>query len=164
MAKLFKTSLTLKQYAHKHGTKVVEGDTVPLDKAEIETNYEDFVAREKEEFEDQQVEDAAESSGHSFPPSPRKDRTTKILRGKWRDQKRVKCAQPKCCYPLNVIVEKGNREKVDVPDDHEAAGDVAYKAECSWDPRHMRPEDDSVQYVTHNQLFPPDAPGDEDLD
>jgi hypothetical protein len=165
MAKTFKPSLTLKQFSSKNGTRIVEGETVPLDPEEIKTAYEEFVAKEKEEHEDDVLEASEDGDvALSFPPNPRKDRDTKILRGKWRDQKRIKCSQPKCCYPLNVIMEKGNRQKIEVPAEHEHEGEVAYKAECSWDPRHTRPEDGSEQYVTHNQLFPPDDVADEDLE
>lgn len=179
MAKPFKPSMSLKKYAAEHGTKVVDGETVPLDEAEIKTNYDEFVAKEKEEYEDAQNESARDDSEDeedegefnnkkavadmSFPPLPKDDKATKVLRGKWRDQKRIKCAQPKCCYPLNVIQIKGVKQELKVPEDHEAAGEVAYKAECSWDPRHPRPEDGSEQYVTHKQLFPPEDEADEDL-
>lgn len=127
--------------------------------AEIKEEYEKRVAA----LEDAEIKEPTGDEGLSYPPNPRKDSTTKMLRGKWRDQKRIKCADPKCCYPLNVIVIKGERTKIEVPEGHEAEGEVAYKAECSWDPRHTRPEDESPQYVTHKQLYPPEDPGEEDV-
>lgn len=94
----------------------------------------------------------------SYPPNPKKDRPTGILVGKWKDQKRIKCCHAKCCYPLNPKKQAsgGQMAEMKVPAGHDAEGERAYEAECSWDPSHKRIEDDSAQYITHLQMFPPE--------
>lgn len=133
-----------------------------------EKNYEPEKAKFEAVMEDEATDKALNEGGGSqklsFPPSPKKDPTTKYLRGKWRDQGRIKCAHPKCCYPLNLKrTSTGDRVPYTIPEEHELEGEKAYEAECSWDPRHKRPEDESKQYVTHLQLFPPEDEGEQDI-
>lgn len=94
----------------------------------------------------------------SYPP-PYKgnaDMEHRVMR--WKEGGRIPCAHSRnrksaqCYYPLNIIKTKGGGGepvKVTLPN-----GEVAYKAECSWDPNHMG-TDGEPQYVLHSELFPP---------
>lgn len=77
----------------------------------------------------------------SLPKKPEPGSYEAMLVEKWRDQKRVRCKQKGCYYPLNVYKpeSRGHREKVIQVEDPETGLQVpAVEAECSWDPKHLQ--------------------------
>jgi hypothetical protein len=71
---------------------------------------------------------------------------------RWKSQKRVKCDDKRCHYPLEVVKRVENDRKLEPIEGDD--GEKAYRAVCTWDPRHKR-QDGKDQFITHNQLFPP---------
>lgn len=126
-------------------------DGAKLEGAALQEAFNAFVTKLEDE-----AADASEGDSELSYPGDKKSPHAKHLRAKWKEQGRVKCVHPKCFYPLNLVRDSATgelRKAMEVPDGHEAEGERAYVAECSWDPRHKH-EDDSTQYILHSQLFP----------
>lgn len=84
----------------------------------------------------------------SFPANRRTNAEQGALFEKWKEQGRVKCAQPKCHWPLNLVKPaENNRQPVDMETDE----GPALEAVCSWDPGHERPEG-GKQYILRETL------------
>lgn len=79
----------------------------------------------------------------SFPREPKPGSYEEMLKDKWKEQKRVKCAQKKCYYPLDLLKEESNGFQ---PQEVKTEEGVGFRALCSWDPTHERPEG-GEQYI-----------------